>query len=152
MDKNNKMRCSYIVSMRYQNFQKVKENGFSYIGFPERSVLAKHLNVGDLLFLYIGSRKSKIAAMVEVDSEMIWKNDLIWDDLFPTRYQIRPISVLPPDHYIDMRSIKNGLSFINPEIERFGVYFMSGIKKITDEDSKYLESFFAETNGGNKDD
>ena len=137
----------YIISMRYENFHQIRDDGFSMIGFPKSSLMAKKLKIGDLLVLYIGSRKSQLAAILEVNSEMIWENDLRWDDFYPIRYKTKPIIVLNPNNYLDMRKIKNGLSFINPEIVKFGVYFMSGIKRISYEDYKYLHNLFLKAKG-----
>ena len=134
----------FIVSVRYENFKQLRDNGFKLIGFPEASVMAKHLNIGDRLVLYIGSRKSQLAAILQINSEMMEKYDMTWDDFFPTRYETKPLIVLPKNQYLDMREIKNGLSFINPEITKFGVYFMSGLKRITDDDYNYLSKLFEE--------
>ena len=43
-----------------------------------------------------------------------------------------------PEKYVEMRLIKDGLSFIKPEVIRFGVYFMNGLKKLKIEDYDYI--------------
>ncbi|GEM_PF-1902014 len=128
----------YIVTLRYDNFLQLKDNDFSLIGFSERSKIAEKLKQGDKLVIYIGSRVSKIAGIIEINSTLIWDNDLIWDDIFPKRYKTNKVIILDPEKYVEMRLIKDGLSFIKPEVIRFGVYFMNGLKKLKIEDYDYI--------------
>lgn len=46
--------------------------------------------------------------------------------------------ILSDDNYVSMKEIKNGLSFINPDIKKFGVYMMQGLRKLSEEDYKYI--------------
>lgn len=42
------------------------------------------------------------------------------------------------DEYVSMKEIKNGLSFINPDAKKFGVYMLQGLRKLSEEDYKYV--------------
>jgi hypothetical protein len=37
-----------------------------------------------------------------------------------------------------MKEIKNGLSFIDPIVKKIGVYLMQGLRKLSEEDYKYV--------------
>jgi len=37
-----------------------------------------------------------------------------------------------------MKEIKNGLSFIRPEVKKFGVYFMQGVRELSEENYNYI--------------
>lgn len=46
--------------------------------------------------------------------------------------------ILDKKQFLNMSEIKNGLSFIDPEIKKYGVYFMMGIKQLNENDFQYL--------------
>lgn len=128
----------YIVSVRKENFDELKKSNFSLIGFPDRCKIADSLKMGDKLIVYVGSRVSVVAGIIEVASEMKYETTLLWDDIFPKRFKTKPLILLEEKKYLPMAKIKNGLSFIDPSIIKYGVYFMSGIKIINDEDYNYI--------------
>jgi predicted RNA-binding protein len=109
----------YLVFLRYDNFIQLDETDFEVIGFPEHSKMIESAKLGDKFILYIGSNKSLIPGIVEATSECYWDNELIWDDIYPKRVRMK--IVMKPEDYISMKKIKNGLSFINPEVKKFGV-------------------------------
>lgn len=127
----------YLTSLRKENFDILKDNNFSLIGFSESSHIADSLLRGDYIIIYIGSRKSKIAGYIEVLDSVYWDNTIIWDDVFPKRVKIRPRCILSHDKQIDIRKHINELEFVSNK-ERYGMSFMSGLRKISDNDGKYL--------------
>lgn len=134
----------YLVSLRNENYEIIRQNGFSIMGFPERSHIVEGVEPGDKLVLYVGSRKSVIAGIAEVKSKFFYDNELIWDDIFPKRIRIKEYRILEPHQYIPIRSLINSLSFVDKTKERYGMYFMQAIRKLSDEDYKTL--FDAVTN------
>lgn len=46
--------------------------------------------------------------------------------------------VLDEKKYVSMREIKDGLSFIRPEVKKFGVYFMQGLRELSEEDYNFI--------------
>ncbi len=134
----------FIVSLRFDNFLQLKESNYRVIGFPEHCKMIESVQPGDKFILYIGSGKSLIPGIIEASSEMFWKSDLIWDDIFPKRIKAKEYLMLQDDKYVSMREIKNGLSFIRPEVKKFGVYFMQGLRELSAEDFKYIYGKVAE--------
>lgn len=128
----------YMVSLRQSNFQQLLEHDFEVIGFPEYSKQIEMVKPGDKFVLYIGSGKSMIPGIVEATSECYWDNELLWDDVYPKRVRMKKHIILSDDKYVSMKEIKNGLSFINPNVKKFGVYMMQGLRKLSEEDYKYI--------------
>lgn len=128
----------FIVSLRYENFLQLKSSGYKLLGFPEFSRKIEATKPGDKFILYIGSGKSVIPGILEATSEMFIERNLIWDDYFPKRIHTKEYITLDEDKYISMKEIKNGISFIRPEVKKFGVYFMQGLRELSEEDYNYI--------------
>lgn len=127
-----------MVSIRLDNFLQLREAGYNMLGFPKYSRMIESVKPGEKFILYIGSVKSKISGILEATSEVFIKKDLIWDDYFPKRIYTKQYIILNDDMYVSMREIKNGLSFIRPEVKKFGVYFMQGLRELSEDDYLYL--------------
>jgi len=129
----------WIYVLRKENFEITSENNFSLIGFPERKTkAAKQMNVGDKIVLYIASNVSKIAGILEIKSDYYESRTWIWDDTFPIRLKTKPYIILKKDNFLDMRQLKDKLSFITNK-QAWKVYFMQTLKKIDEKDYKLIE-------------
>lgn len=127
----------YLTSLRKENFDILKDNNFSLIGFNESSHIADCLLKGDYIIIYIGSRKSKIAGYIEVLDSVYWDTTIIWDDIFPKRVKAKPVCILSADKQINIRQHINKLEFISNK-QRYGMSFMLGLRKLNENDGKYL--------------
>lgn len=127
----------FLVSLRYENYCKLLESDFELIGFPGKYTLIDSIKQGDKFVLYIGSGKSLIPGILEADGELYWDNEMLWDDIFPKRVKTKKYKILE-ENFVSMKEIKNGFSFIKPEVKKFGVYFMKGVRKLSEEDYKYI--------------
>jgi len=129
----------WLYVLRKENFEITSENKFSLIGFPERKLkIAKEMDVGDKIVLYIASGVSKIPGIVEIKSDYYESREWIWDDTFPIRLKTKPYIILKKDKFLDMRKLKDKLHFIKYK-EAWRTYFMQAIKKIDDKDYKIIE-------------
>jgi len=129
----------WLYVLRKENFEITSENKFTLIGFSERNLnMAKEMNVGDKIVLYIASGVSKIPGIVEIKSDYYENRDWIWDDLFPIRLKTKPNIILKKNKFLDMRELKDKLNFIKNK-KAWRVYFMHAIKKIDDKDYKIIE-------------
>lgn len=133
---------NYIVSLRYENYEFFRENKFRVIGFPEKCKLADFLLPGDKLVLYIASRRSKIAGILEVTKKLKWCNDLIFDDFFPKRFETKTICMVEEDKMLPMEEVKKHLSFVDPKNKKWGVYFMKALVRLTKADYDYIYGAF----------
>ena len=128
----------FLVSLRYDNFLQLKNSGYKLLGFPKFSRKIETVKPGDKFILYVGSGKSIVPGILEAKSEMFIERNLIWDDYFPKRVSVQKYILLDDEKYVSMREIKNGLSFIRPEVKKFGVYFMQGLRELSEEDYNYI--------------
>ena len=128
----------YMVSHRQSNFEQLIEHDFEVIGFPEYSRQIEQVKPGDKFVLSVGSGKSMIPSIVEATSEYFGDNELFWDDIYPKRVRMKKNIILAKDNYVSMKEIKNGLSFINHDVKKFGVYLVQGLRKLSEEDYKYI--------------
>ena len=129
----------WIYVVRKENFEITSENQFSLIGFPERKMkMAKEVNVGDKVVLYIASGVSKIPGILEIKSDYYESREWIWDDTFPIRLKTKPYIILKKDKFLDMRKLKDKLHFIKNK-EVWKVYFMHALKEIDEKDYKVIE-------------
>jgi predicted RNA-binding protein len=131
----------YIISVRKDNFNIIKDMGFNLIGFSQKEKRLKDFKKGDILILYIGSRISCFGAILEVISDnIIYDNTLIWDDIFPNRIITKPIIILDKNNYVYVSNIKDKLSFIKREDISFGMYFQRTIREINQNDYEVINN------------
>ncbi len=124
--------------MRLDNFLQLKDTGFNMLCFPDYSRMIESIKPGDKFILYIGPGGLQIPGILEATSEVFIKNDLIWDDYFSKKINTKKYIILNNDTYVSMQEIKNGLLFIRPEVKKFGVYFMQGLRELSEDDYLYL--------------
>ena len=139
----------YIVTLRRSNFEIIQENEFNMIGFSNRSKIADKIVAGDRFIIYL-SGKSVVVGELEAKGPCTWDNTLVFDDIYPKRVDMRQVCILKEDSWIKMKKIKNGLSFIDPQNEKYGVYFMNTPKCISEKDYKYLKRFIEEASSPKK--
>lgn len=129
----------YIISLRKENYDSIMKSGYSVVGFTSSCKIVEKVEPGDILIMYLASGISKFVGTLRVKEKYYWDTQIIWDDIYPKRLKTEPIDILSADSSIDVRNLKNDLSFItNKEIKKFGVYFMQGIRKLNTEDFEFL--------------
>ncbi len=128
----------FLISLREENYQQLVSSGFRLVGLPEYSRIVERIQPGDIIALYVGRPASGIPGFIEATSPMFMDHSLLWDDYFPKRIHAKVNYMLPQGCFVPMRDIKNGLSFVRPEVTKFGVYFMQGIRELNKSDFDYL--------------
>jgi predicted RNA-binding protein len=138
----------YLTSLRKENYEVIENNRFSLIGFNERSQIADKLEVGDTIIIYICSRVSKIAGYVIVTEKSYWDTNLIWDDVFPKRVEIK-FGIILHDK-VDIRKMIAILSFVKNK-NRFGMSFLAGLRELPEADGitiiSEIERRYKDNNG-----
>lgn len=135
----------YIVTLRRSNFEIIQDNNFSMIGFSDHSKIAERIVEGDRFIIYL-SGKSVVVGELEAKGSYKWDTSLVFDDIYPKRIDMRQVCILKKDSWIKMKEIKNGLSFIDPKNEKYGVYFMNTPKRLNEKDYKYLSNLIKKAN------
>lgn len=128
----------YLISLRIDNYKQLASSNYSVVGLPEYSRMVEKIQPGDKIVLYVGKPTTGIPGIIEATSSMFVDHSLLWDDFFPKRIHAKPYIMLPEGTSVSMREVKNGLSFIRPELKKFGVYFMQGIRELSCADYTYL--------------
>ena len=136
----------YLSCLRKENFDIIERHSFSIIGFHENSHIADELEPGDRIIIYVGSRISCFAAVVKAKSKVYWDNKLIWDDIFSKRVKISEYITLNRNDLVDVRDILQELSFIKNK-KRFGMNFMSGLRRLPLEDGEKITKIMEYRNG-----
>lgn len=124
------------------NFNSDAKRNFDVTGFTERNnKIVKKFKPGDRIVYYINGI-SKIGAIVEVTSEYFRSEEKIWideDETWPSRATVKPIIVLEKEHFLDIRSIKENLTFV-PKSSGWGMAFRGSIRSLSEEDYLFIES------------
>lgn len=129
----------YLISLQKNNYESIRNSGYSIVGFTKRCHMVDDINPGDMLIIYVASHISKIAGILKVEEKVYWDTELIWEDVFPKRIKTSPYAILPTNDWIDFRAIKDDIEFIsNKKTPKFGVYLMQGIRKLSRHDYEYL--------------
>ena len=137
----------YIISLRKDNFENIRDSGYSLVGFTEHCKIAEKLQPGDQLIIYVASGISKFVGVLEVSEKYYWDTELLWDDIYPKRVKTAPKIILKDDKWVDVRKIKDSINFItNKENPKFGVYFMQGIRKLTEADYEFISAEIKKAN------
>jgi len=129
----------WLYVLRKENYEVSSLKKFSVIGLAKRNLnTAKKINIGDRIIIYIASRISKFAGIIEVISDYYENNDIVWDGIFPIRLRTKPYLILDNNKFIDVHGLVDKLSFIrNKTIWRN--YFRHTIIKIEFKDYKLVE-------------
>lgn len=99
----------FLVSLRKENFEKLKESNFDMIGFPGKYRFIDEVEPRDKFVLYVGSGKSLVVGILEATGKIYWGNNLFWNDYFPKRVKTKVHVILEEEKYVSMRQIKDGL-------------------------------------------
>ena len=140
------MDQKWIVTISEDNLQKTLQHNL--IGLPERRRnLLKRVQQGDVVVFYIGKKRvgrggpgasvSQFGPVAKVTGEEFASDTPIWaskgNDLFRSRL---PISIVSEGRVAAAIVIPH-LDFVQNK-DKWGLYFLTGIRKVSEEDYKTL--------------
>ena len=140
------MSQTWIVTISEDNLQKTLKHNL--IGLPERRRnLLKRVQQGDVVVFYIGKKRagrggpgasvSQFGPVAKVTGEEFSSDTPIWaskgNDLFRSRLPISLVS----EGRVDAAIVIPHLDFVQNK-DKWGLYFLTGIRKVSDEDYKTL--------------
>ena len=140
----------WLIISSKQNFQITARQGFAWQGLKRKHVKKARLIVpGDLFFYYITGEK-KLAAVLEVTSFHTQASDKIWvnlgkdpDEVYPWRFQMTPLAVLPESDWIPMVTFSTTLLHFRKWPPRYWQLGLQGqIHALRDEDTYTLRDCF----------
>jgi hypothetical protein len=90
--------------------------GARVTGFREHNwKRSQGIKKGDVFLCYLTGVKRWVG-LLQVASERYRDTKLIWgEEVFPVRFKVEPIIMLPPEHGVPIDSLKNRLSFFTDE-------------------------------------
>jgi len=132
-------RTSWLVVERIGNWESDERRGFKETGFPERYARrVSEFREGDLIYTYVASGRSCIADIRVVCSEKAARAlSLEWDDLFPIRVKTKPIVVLAPNDWVDVRNLVRRLD-LSRSTNDWRQCFRHALRQISKRDAKLL--------------
>lgn len=131
----------FIVSLRKESWEVIKNNNFSFIDFPERYIKSiSNLKKNSKIIIYIGSRISEFKAILEVTDDIIYDNkEWIWDSIYNKRKKTKLLFLLK--HGVKVSEIITELSFVKNKDINYGSYFQHPIRKIDLQTYTYIINY-----------
>jgi predicted RNA-binding protein len=121
--------------------------GFDIFGFKStRRTEASRIKPGDRLVFYL-TKIMKFGGLAEVTSECFEDHAKVFRSTkkpaedYPFRVNVKPIAILSPDHYLDVREIAPGLDFTKKwPPEHWRLAFQGNLHEIPESDYRRIEA------------
>jgi hypothetical protein len=136
----------WMITTSPKNFQVSKSKEFTVEGFKERNRKQVQKVMARDKFVYYISGKQKFGAISEATSGFFFdEKTRIWteeDEIWPCRFRVKPIVVLPDDELLDVKKLVPLLSFITERQKKvkWGLAFHQSLRVIPEEDFELIES------------
>jgi predicted RNA-binding protein len=101
---------------------------------------AKTIQIGDYLICYI-SRRALFVGILEIESEYYFDKTPIWQDaMFPVRFKVKPVILLPIESGLPFKKIKNDLEIFRKLENKsaWGAFFINSLNRFDIADGEYL--------------
>lgn len=136
------MNCYMIVTNEI-DYEWDIDNSFKCAGFPERNKKSiMQMQTGDKIVYYV-TKVSKFMAVVEVDGEYFYSEEVLWDDpydLWPHRIKTKPIIFMEDiDDGVYIKDIWDNLSFIKNKV-KWGSQVQGSFRKLSESDYYVIEN------------
>ena len=136
------MNCYMIVTNEI-DYEWDIDNSFKCAGFPERNKKSiMQMQTGDKIVYYV-TKASKFMAVVEVDGEYFYSEEVLWDDpydLWPNRIKTKPIIFMEDiDDGVYIKDIWDNLSFIKNKV-KWGSQVQGSFRKLSESDYYVIEN------------
>src|SRR3990172_7698015 len=131
-----------------------EQRGFDIFGFksPRRSEVSG-MRPGDRLVFYL-TKIMKFGGIAEVTSEYfedhakVFRSEKKPGEDYPFRVKVKPVVILQPDQYLDVREIAPTLAYTRKwPAEHWRLAFQGNLHAIPEEDYKRLESLMRQAAG-----
>ena len=103
---------SWLVVVRYENWQALRRQNFAVLGFPDRLPAALgRIAVGDTAILYVASKCASLAGCLTITSAKFRSNTDIFDDFYPMRFRTAPEVALAQRDWVKIHGVIDSLVF-----------------------------------------
>ena len=140
----------WIVVGSEENMRIAEERGFDMFGFKStRRSEVSGMKPGDLIIFYL-TKIMKFGGIAEVtsayyeDHEKVFRSVKPKED-YPWRVNIKKITVLTPEQYLDVREIGPTMEYVKKwPAEHWRLAFQGNLHKIREDDYKMIEGLMQE--------
>src|SRR3990172_4340761 len=131
-----------------------EQRGFDIFGFksPRRSEVSG-MKPGDKLIFYL-TKIMQFGGLAEVTSEYfedhakVFRSEKKPSEDYPFRVNVKPIVVLSPDQYLDVKEIAPGMEFTKKwPAEHWRLAFQGNLHEIPEVDYKRIEGLMRQAGG-----
>jgi hypothetical protein len=125
----------WLIVETHDNWLVDRKSGFRTFGLPEsKRPLALQLAMGDILLVYISSKRSAFAGARRIEKAGVDKLGLKgeYDRSFPICLATSPIISLDEPQWVSVRSLKGHLSFLQGP--HWSQFFRTSLRRLRDED------------------
>ena len=145
----------WIVVGSEENMRIAETRGFDIFGFKStRRTEASRMRPGDRLIFYL-TKIMKFGGIAEVTSDYFEDHTKVFmstkkpGEDYPFRVKVKPIIVLSPDQYLDVREIAPGLEFTKKwPPEHWRLAFQGNLHEVPESDYKLIEPLMRQAAGG----
>jgi predicted RNA-binding protein len=137
----------WIVVGSEENMRVAEARGFDMFGFKStRRSEAAQMKPGDKLIFYL-TKIMKFGGLAEITSDYfedhakVFKSEKKPGEDYPFRVKVKPLIVLQPDQYLDVREIAPGMDYTKKwPAQHWRLAFQGNLHQIPASDYKKLES------------
>jgi hypothetical protein len=107
---------------------------------------AKNVKPGDIFLCYLVGVKRWVG-LLEIETERFRDESPIFaEEVFPVRFRVKPLLMLPPEHGIPMHSLKGKLSFFPSSMDgaQWSGHVRSSLTKYSHEDGRVVSAALRE--------
>lgn len=144
----------WIVVGSEENMRIAESRGFDVFGFKStrRNEVSK-MKPGDKLIFYL-TKIMKFGGLAEVTSDYfedhtrVFKTEKKPQEDYPFRVRTKPIIILQPDQYLDVKGIAPAMQYTKKwPAEHWRLAFQGNLHEIPEEDYRMIESLMKEAAG-----
>jgi len=137
---------TWVLTGSLDNFRATRELDFRLIGAKEkRRRIAEQICVGDGIVLYVTGVQA-FGGVVEVTSEMFEDRTKVWPgkpgkaDVYPWRFETRPLVVLEEDRFVPAVDLATKLDHVAKwPAEHWHLAFQGQLRSVSEADARVLE-------------
>ncbi len=143
----------WIVVGSEQNMRAAESRGFDIFGFKStRRSEASKMKPGDKLIFYL-TKLMKFGGLAEITSDYFEDHSKVFEsekkpgEDYPWRVNVKPVVVLRPEQYLDVREIAPTMAFTERWGTNWRLAFQGNLHEIPESDYKMLESMMRRAAG-----
>jgi len=143
----------WIVVGSEENMRIAESRGFDIFGFKStRRSEVSTMRAGDKLIFYL-TKIMKFGGLAEVTSDYfedhtkVFKSEKKPGEDYPFRVKVKPVVILSPDQYLDVKEIAPGLAFTQRWGANWRLAFQGNLHEIPEEDCEKLAEMMREAAG-----